>query len=355
MNKKKVALGLSGGVDSAVAARLLLDQGYDVSAIFLECWSSPGCRADQDRQDALKVAAQLEIPFQVLDFKQVYHQQVIKRFIREYQQGLTPNPDVWCNQVIKFGLFYDWARQNSFEYLATGHYARIGQVEGRLSLLTPEDLHKDQTYFIHQIQAAQLSHVLFPLQDLEKAEVRRLAEKNHFHVAGKKDSVGICFVGDVNVKELLKLELGENPGQVVNSAGQVIGAHQGLWFYTIGQRHGFTVQVNQHNIPPFYVIGKDAAKNQLIVGFGRETTQDHFGMTDLQLIDTATKLIDLPNLKVRIRHTGQLLDCQVKQIKDQLQVKLDQPERGIAPGQYAVFYQPLDQRRYRVLGGGLMI
>lgn len=361
MKQKKVVLGLSGGVDSAVSAHLLLQAGYEVQAVFLECWRSPGCRADDDRRDALKIAQKFNLKFQVLDFKKAYQTQVIDKFISDYQKGLTPNPDVWCNQVIKFGLFYDWAMNEAGgDFVATGHYADIITDQDHHYLAIPKDKHKDQTYFLHQINQDQLKHVLFPLGKLSKSEVRLIATQQNIHVATKKDSVGLCFVGDINVKSLLKEKLGENPGQVIDTQGNVIGQHQGLWFYTIGQRHGFTIQastlikqsdgtsINRHNIPPFYVVDKKAQTNQLVVGFGPETEKQTFTVKDLHLINPNRHIAN--NLQTRIRHTGQLLNCKITpQAENTWLVQLDQPAAGIAPGQYGVFY---DGRI--CLGGGLI-
>jgi tRNA-uridine 2-sulfurtransferase len=270
---KKVALGMSGGVDSSVCAHLLLEQGYDVTGVYLECWRAPGCRSEEDRKDALKIALDLGIPFKVLDFKQAYKEKVVEYFFKEYEAGLTPNPDVMCNKEIKFGLFYDWAMKNNFDFVATGHYAKIVSTDNEVQQLAiPKDQHKDQTYFLYLMTQNQIGHTLFPLQDLNKTQVRAKAKSLKLHNTTKKDSVGICFIGDINVHGFLKDRLGEKPGDVVDTAGNIIGAHKGLWFYTVGQRSGFTIQTNsvikmedgtsidKHNIPPFYVISKNPQK-----------------------------------------------------------------------------------------------
>jgi tRNA-uridine 2-sulfurtransferase len=351
---KRVALGMSGGVDSSLTTHLLKEQGYDVTGVFLECWRAPGCRTDDDRKDALKVALELDIPFQVLDFKETYKDKVVEYFFREYEAGRTPNPDVMCNKEIKFGLFYDWAMNEGFDYVATGHYAKVENNQ----LLVPKDEWKDQTYFLYQLSKEQLKHILFPLGDMTKDEVRREAEKRGLHVASKPDSVGICFIGDINVHDFLKERLGEKPGDVVDTQGNVIGKHTGIWFYTIGQRHGFTINpstsiegsdgtiVERTNMPPFYVVGKNAEKNQIIVGFGSETTKQAFEISNLHLIDESESLTGKKML-VRIRHTGQLLNC----FFDGNRVTLDQPTRGIAEGQAAVFYQITGSKTV-CLGGG---
>lgn len=374
--KKRVALGMSGGVDSSMAAYLLVKQGYEVTGVFLECWRAPGCRAEEDRKDALQVALDLGIPFEVLDFKDAYKQKVVEYFFNEYQAGRTPNPDVLCNKEIKFGLFYEWAMEEGFNFVATGHYAKLVDRDGHPQLAIPADEHKDQTYFLYLLNQEQLRHTLFPLADLTKKQVRAKAKQLKLPVATKKDSVGICFIGDIDVTEFLKERLGEKPGEVVDIEGHVIGSHRGHWFYTIGQRHGFSINhktviqnndgstLEKENIPPFYVIGKDADQNQLIVGFGADTYKSDFLVDNLYLIDKWTVLSSTSNLLVRIRHTGELLPCQLKsfdrstnqstdQSATQYQVTLDQPTKGIAPGQSAVFYQSSGHENI-CLGGGVI-
>lgn len=359
---RKVALGLSGGVDSAVCAHLLMEQGYEMSAVFLECWNEPGCRTDEDRKDALAVALKLKIPFQVLDFKQEYRQRVLSYFLAEYQAGRTPNPDVMCNREIKFGLFYEWAMAQGFDAIATGHYARITPVDGSLQLAIPADTHKDQTYFLSQIRQDQLAHVIFPLADMTKSAVRQLAETYQLPNAHKKDSVGICFIGDINVKSFLKEHLGENPGEVVDTSGNVIGTHQGLWFYTIGQRHGFTIQqsslvknqagelVTKHHIPPFYVVDKIPATNQLVVGFGAEATTQQFRLESVHLIDPTTDINQIKKPLIRIRHGGELLPCTIVKIdKTICSIHLTKPITGISPGQFGVIYTPTSAKDQEII------
>ncbi len=350
---------MSGGVDSSVSALLLKEAGHEVTGVFLECWRAPGCRAEEDRKDALAIALKLGIPFQVLDFKEAYRQKVVEYFFEDYKAGRTPNPDVLCNKEIKFGLFYDWAMENGFDAVATGHYAQIrpmtlgtGQMIGNeksnvdshrsnaFALQRSADEWKDQTYFLYRLRQDQLSHVLFPIGYLLKSQVRELAAQAGLATASKPDSQGICFIGEINVHNFLKERLGENPGDVVDTAGRVIGTHKGLWFYTIGQRHGFSVPVQGDSIPPFYVIRKDASTNQLVVGFGAETFRDSFQIEDMHWIHETTVqksvVYDLSsvNLSVRIRHTGKLLPCHIEGNT----VRLDDPQQGIAAGQSAVFY-----------------
>lgn len=364
--KPRVALGMSGGVDSSLAAHLLTEQGYDVMGVYLECWRAPGCRTDQDRKDALEVALTLAIPYQVLDFKQHYRDTVVQYFFDEYQAGRTPNPDVLCNKEIKFGLFYDWAiNQNHFDFVATGHYAGIHRQDGQSQLVVPADTHKDQTYFLYLLKPEQIARTLFPLQDLTKPQVRAEAVKRKIHVASKKDSVGICFIGDINVKSLLKDELGTNPGEVVDVDGNIIGTHQGLWFYTIGQRHGFEIQtksivtqkdgtsIEKTNIPPFYVIKKIPEKNQLVVGFGNQNLQTAFAIAEPHWLVVNPPSDETFNSLVRIRHTGELLPATISHDHLGWQVHLDQPTKGIASGQSAVFYQE-ESDRVVCVGGAVI-
>ncbi|MFZ5437510.1 MAG: tRNA 2-thiouridine(34) synthase MnmA [Patescibacteria group bacterium] len=360
-SNKKIILGLSGGVDSAVSAILLKEAGYQVETVYIECWHEPGCRAEGDRKDALKVALQLNLPFQVLDFKQAYKEKVMGYFLSEYQAGRTPNPDVMCNKIIKFGLFYDWATKQGYDAIATGHYAKT---DGK-NLLVPTDTTKDQTYFLYEIKTEQLPQIIFPLQDLTKKEVRELAIKHNLLVANKKDSVGICFVGDINVPKFLKENLGERPGNIVDEQGNVLGQHRGLWFHTIGQRHGFTynkkkyVQLNKNldkgDLPALYVIEKKPKTNELVIGQKQETLRNSFEITNLHLIGvTETELLNSQNLSIRIRNTGEKIPGLLEKKDGNFSIKLKQLASGIASGQSAVFYLATEEQII-CAGGGIIL
>jgi tRNA-specific 2-thiouridylase len=373
---KRVALGMSGGVDSSLSAYFLLEAGYEVTGVYLECWRAPSCRTEEDRADALKVALELGIKFQVLDFKSEYKERVVEYFFKEYEAGRTPNPDVMCNKEIKFGMFYDWAMENGFDYVATGHYAQNTRVDGVRYLTSSADTHKDQTYFLYRLRQDQLDHILFPIGHLTKAQVREEAKSRGIVVADKPDSQGICFIGEINVHNFLKERLGENPGEVVNTAGDVIGKHKGLWFYTIGQRHGFEISGTwkskqgelKHAMPPYYVIKKLPEQNQLVVGFGAETYLSEFGVEDAHWISGDLSEQQLKELLVRIRHGGKLISCSITRSETQLEVdaalkskdssqvkvKLDEPTQGIAEGQSAVFYQKHGDECL-CLGGGVIV
>jgi tRNA-uridine 2-sulfurtransferase len=368
MNRGKVAVGISGGVDSAIAALLLKEQGYDVTAVHLYCWppkseiekdgltreewiKKNGCRADEDRGFALKTALELAIPFKVLDFSEEYNTKVIKYFYDEYEAGRTPNPDVMCNSEIKFGLFLNWALENDFDYIATGHYAKLEDSK----LMIPADKHKDQTYFLWKLTQKKLGHTLFPLGDLTKTEVREMAEKANLSVAKRKDSQGICFVGNVEAREFLARRLKNNPGKVVDVHGEEIGVHDGVWFYTIGQRGGWEITPSAQRkfagngvTPVFYVMSKDAKTNTLVVGEEDEAKGDQFEVGEINRISKTKWNMD--DLIVRIRHGGELIGARGMENDDGLMVFLDRPMRGIASGQSAVFYT----HEGECLGGGVI-
>lgn len=373
--KQRVALGLSGGVDSAVAAALLVAQGYEVVGVFMVCYQGLGCRSDQDRQDALDVALKLKIPFEVIDFRQAYQEKVLANFKAEYEAGRTPNPDVLCNREIKFGLFYEeMINQRGFDYVATGHYARIRKfgtqsLEAKVStqksehkhqLLRGEDERKDQTYFLYQLRAGQLEHVLFPVGGLTKGRVRQKARALDLAVADKPDSQGICFVGEVGIREFLKkLGLREERGEVVNRRGEVIGEHRGVGFYTIGQRHGFYIKNLSSAARPVYVIGKDAVNNRLIVGMRGECMRREFEVEEVHFIRTDLGFMtslpdgqvqDLKKVTVRIRHGGELVGAKGEKREKNLRVLLAKPVFGVAAGQSAVFYD-----NDVCLGGGVIV
>lgn len=335
----KVAVGLSGGVDSAVAAALLAEQGYQVTGVFLECWNEPasrlggpGCRTDADRKDALNVALKLKIPFRVLDFKKGYREKVLEHFYREYQAGRTPNPDIWCNKEIKFGLFLD-----RFKFIATGHYAQIKNNQ----LYQSVDKDKDQTYFLAFLKEKQLRRVLFPIGHLTKKQVRLEAKNRGLPVWDKPDSSGICFVGhDLKFKDFLKRKIKPHEGEAVDKAGKVIGKHEGIEFYTIGQRFA----------KPYFVIRKDIKSNRLIVGKKAELARREFEVEKWEWIAGQAHLQG-ESLKVRIRHRGRLMRCKIEGMK----IKLNQPEYGVAPGQVAVVYSSKTVGSVpTILGGGII-
>lgn len=342
-------VALSGGVDSAVSAALLMEQGYTVEAAFMKNWSkTEGLLANEcpwleDRRDALRVAAHLGIPLHTFDFEDAYAERVMGYFFREYEAGRTPNPDVMCNKEIKFKLLYDKARELGFDYLATGHYAQIK--DGKL--LRSKDEFKDQTYFIYNIAQEQLEHLMFPVGGYLKSEIRALAKKFKLPNADRKESMGLCFVGKIRLEEFLKQKLAAKEGSILDSAGKVLGTHQGTSFYTLGQRQGLHIG----GTGPYYVIAKDITKNTITVS----TNPDDAALMVREVQVSGIHWIDKPllpaTLKVRFRHQQELQDAAVEDIGDGLyKVIFSQEQRAAVSGQSLVIYKGQE-----CLGGGILV
>lgn len=261
--KQTIFVGVSGGVDSSVAAYLLKKEGHDVHGVFIKTWSPEWlpCTWVDEKRDAMRVCAALDIPFHFLDAEQAYKDGVAEYMIDEYRVGRTPNPDVLCNRIIKFGALWDYAQAQGADAIATGHYA---QTDGT-RLLQSVDATKDQSYFLWMLTAEELGHIRFPIGHLHKSEVREIAERAGLLTAAKKDSQGICFLGDVDMREFLSHYIEEKKGAVLDEAGNIIGEHNGVWFYTIGERHGFRIISSDAARVSHYVIGKDIESNTLIV------------------------------------------------------------------------------------------
>ncbi len=347
--KKKVYVGLSGGVDSSVTAALLVQQGYDVTCVYMKNWSQdiPGfeCPWLEDYQDAKRVAVKLGLPLKLYDFEKQYRQKVVDYMIDGYKSGITPNPDIMCNQEIKFKLFLETALEDGADLIATGHYARV--VNGHL--MTALDTNKDQTYFLYRMSPESLTKVLMLIGDYEKPKVRELAEKFGLPTAKKKDSQGICFIGKVGIKEFLIHELGEQQkGEIVDENNKVLGEHDGAIYYTIGQRHGLDIGGGL----PYYVIGKDMKKNQVYVTTNLNDENLWSNELNLTKFHFTYKNFDPSNkiLKVRTRYRAELVDCKLEVSGDKAVAKLDQPVRAITPGQSAVFYY-----EDFCIGGGIVI
>jgi len=339
----KIAVGLSGGVDSALSAALLKEQGHEVVGVYLDCYGADECGAGENKQDAIQIAQDLEIKLKILDLKKGYQEGVVDLMVKEYRAGRTPNPDVICNREIKFGLLADWAFENGFDKMATGHYARLKLVNHSLS--QAKDKEKDQTYFLWDINQKVLKRVIFPIGNLLKKEVREQAKKRRIKVWDKKGSRGICMVGKMELEKFLKGQgVKENKGKVIYQ-NEEIGEHKGVEFYTIGQRHGFTT-----NKPgPWFVRSKDKKKNILIVGRREELYENKFQISNFKLISNQDQIskIKLKNLLARIRHRGRLIE--VKDF-DGKKVKLKESVFAVAPGQSVVFYR----KDGLVLGGGII-
>ena len=356
-NSKKVLIGLSGGVDSAVSAYLLLQQGYQVEGAFMKNWSSTEgllrneCPWLADRQEALRVAAFLDIPLHTLDFEKQYQKRVMEYFFREYQAGRTPNPDVMCNKEIKFKLLYDWARRRGFDYLATGHYARVGGKKVAPVLMRSADEFKDQTYFIYNIQTEQLPRLLFPIGGMKKAAVKKLAQKIGLPNAGRKESMGLCFVGKVRLKEFLGQKFKPEPGPILGPQGEKLGRHEGLSNYTIGQRQGIKIGAGG----PFFVFKKDLKDNSLHVTNNPEDPR--LFVKELQIHSLNWVNPDYARrtgsfrLKGRYRHQGELVNLSLSRIKKDLyQVVFDRPQKAVASGQSLVVYKGKE-----CVGGGVIV
>ncbi len=344
-SRNKVLVGMSGGVDSSVSTSLLLEAGYEVIGAFMKNWSD-GCGWKNDRRDAQRVAAKLEIPFLTFDFEEQYRRDVVEEMFEEFQAGRTPNPDILCNKFIKFDRFVQAADELGCDFIATGHYAQI--LNGQLSKAI--DQNKDQTYFLWAINPHVLTRVLFPIGHLTKPKVREKARQLGLSVADKKDSTGICFVGEVPMREFLSAKLPDDPGEIVTMDGTVIGQHVGVNFYTIGQRHGLNVGGGT----PYYVVEKRPEKKQLVVS-------SNFHPALFQKTLTAKKINWLTSFlgcellstpfacQARIRHRQPLQNCVLTIEGDTAHVHFDEAQRAITPGQSIVFYQ--DEI---VLGGGII-
>ncbi|MGB3921943.1 MAG: tRNA 2-thiouridine(34) synthase MnmA [Minisyncoccia bacterium] len=345
--KKKVFVGLSGGVDSAVSAALLKKQGFSVTGVFIKVWQPDflPCSWREERRDAMRVAAALEIPFLFFDFSDEYKKGVVDRAIAEYKLGLTPNPDVLCNKEIKFGSFWKRARELGADFIATGHYARV---EGG-KLLEGRDGEKDQSYFLWTIPRADLPHILFPIGDLEKKEVRKLAQKFGLPVSEKKDSQGICFIGDVEMSEFLSYFIPPKRGKVLDTKGVAIGLHQGAVFYTIGERHGLEITKKKSTDGAFYVVAKDLKANTLTVS---NHEPEIISYSPKGVVAGDLNLITEPSSSrttARIRYRGEKVPVTLQKLEDKLEIKFDKPMKGLSLGQSIVLYD-----KETCLGGGVM-
>ena len=347
---KKVLVGLSGGVDSAVAAYLLKQQGYDVTCAFMRNWDSvanedingnptlndPVCPQESDYNDAKSVAGSLGLPLLRIDFIKEYWDDVFKTFLEEYKKGRTPNPDILCNRYIKFDSFMKFAEEQGFDTVATGHYAKMKRSNGVSEICKADDRNKDQSYFLAEINRKVLDHVLFPLGEIDKPEVRRIAEELHLSIAKKKDSTGICFIGERNFRQFLSNYLPMKPGKIINViTKEVVGRHTGVMYYTIGQRKGLDIG----GIGPFFVVGKNVEKNELYVV---DSEYQDLLYSDSCIVTGVNVLADreLPmDCTAKFRYRQADNDVHISWL-DETTLKVDFPQkiRSITPGQEAVFY-----------------
>lgn len=394
----KILVCLSGGVDSSVAAALLVKQGYSVTVMFAVNYDDPKKQEScwrGDYQDALRVAAKLGIKLLRWDFQREYKRDVLKYMYQEYSAGNTPNPDILCNKFVKFGAWLEKAKKLGFDYIATGHYARVNPLvipsepKGRrgiftIRLLQAKDKNKDQTYFLHQLNQEQLRHVLFPIGNYTKPQVRVLAKKFNLPTAQKEESMGICFVGEVPMREFLKDKIKTKPGKIVDSQGNILGKHDGLAFYTIGQRVGvgtfchsegslpvgrrtknpltlmersFAI-VQDDDTKPLFVIAKNTKTNELVVGTENDPLlfKKEIAIKNIHWVAGQSPKFPL-KCQVRLRHRQVLQNCIVSVCHSEPQaknlcliIKFTKPQRAVTPGQFAVFY-----KKGVCLGGGVIL
>lgn len=346
-------MGLSGGVDSSVSAMLLKEQGYHVAGVYMKNWSQdlPGmpCPWMDDYQDAKRIAVQLGIDFKMYDFEKDYRQKVVDYMISEFKAGRTPNPDVICNQEVKFKLFLETALDDGADFIASGHYARIKHFKDQNQLMMARDANKDQTYFLYRITQKALAKTLFPLGDLTKPRVRQLAAKNGLVTAEKKESMGICFVGKVGIKDFLMQFVKPKAGAIIDQNKKIIGEHDGAIFYTIGQRHGLDVGGGL----PYYVTEKNMTKNEVYVT--TELDDEKLWSKEIKLTDTHW-INEKPKvgqkLTVRTRHRASLIPIKKLNVlsNETVSMELEEEVRALTPGQSAVIYYG-----HECLGGGIVV
>ncbi len=349
-SQTRVVVGMSGGVDSSVTALLLKRQGYDVEGVFMKNWDDTDekvvCTAAEDFKDVAKVATQIGIPYYSVNFEKEYWDRVFKYFLAEYKKDRTPNPDVVCNKEIKFKAFIEYANQLGADYIATGHYADLKRdADGKMHLMRAKDQNKDQTYFLSQLDHAQLDRVMFPLANYTKPEIRQIAEEAGLVNAKKKDSVGICFIGeDGNFRNFLSQYLPAQPGEMQTMDGKVVGQHAGLMYYTIGQRKGLGLGGTKENNDPWFVVGKDQAQNILYVGQGYDNENliaTHLEASDIHWVDDVPATYGTTfhcTAKFRYRQKDVGVTVKLSDDQSQVTVEFDEPARSITPGQAVVFY-----------------
>jgi len=365
MKKKKIKVfvGMSGGVDSSVAALTLKQKGYDLVGCFIKGWYPSGlpCEWKKDRRDAMRVCAKLGIPFLTVDAEKEYKQEVVDYMLKEYKAGRTPNPDVMCNRHIKFGVFLKKALKLGADYIATGHYVKkstngelstniqinnfVNSKQIRYSLMTAKDLNKDQSYFLWTLTQTQLKHCLFPIGDLVKPEVRVLAKKFNLATAEKRESMGVCFLGEFDIVDFLKKYIKPKKGKIMTADGKIIAEHEGVQFYTIGQRHGFSPGGGV----PYYIVDKNLKKNILLVS--DKAGESEFYKKQVEIKDVNWISGKAPKLnkvyKARIRYRQPLQNCRIIKLN---KIIFSNPQRAVTSGQSLVLYNGQE-----MLGGGIII
>lgn len=348
----KIAVLLSGGVDSSVALRLLKDAGHDITAFYLKIWLQDEfsflgeCPWEEDLKFARGVCEQADVPLEVIPLQTEYWENVVSYTIEEIKEGRTPNPDIFCNSLIKFGEFYDKI-DTSFEKVASGHYARVEELNGKYLLKTSPDPVKDQTYFLAYLTQDQLSRAYFPIGKYQKSEIRKLAEKYNLPTMARRDSQGICFLGQIKFTEFIKHHLGEIRGEIIDiDTDKVLGKHPGYYYYTIGQRSGLRLGGG-----PWFVVKKDVEKNIVFVSRENKSERERHEFNVGKINWIAGSRPSQNNLKVKIRHGANYYECTIEFLNDEkVKVRMREPDQGIAPGQFAVFYDG-----DVCLGGGIIL
>jgi tRNA-specific 2-thiouridylase len=352
-SKQKVFVGLSGGVDSSVTALLLLEQGFDVTGVFIKTWHPDFLQCDWkgERRDAMRVCAKLNIPFKFLDLEEVYKKEVVDYLVSEYKAGRTPNPDVMCNKSVKFGAFFNWALKQGADYIATGHYVIKKESAGKAHLFESIDPEKDQSYFLWTLPQTVLSKTLFPLGGLLKKDVRKIAKTHGLMTATKPDSQGICFLGHVDIEEFLSHFIETKSGVVLNAKGEVVGSHNGALFYTLGQRHGFAIGSAEQGKHSQYVLKKDVEQNTITVG-EKELLEDvAVKYVTLGSVSWINKLpIDGTKLLARFRYHQEPFEVIIHIKENIFSVECVIPQHSVALGQSLVLYTA----ERECLGGGII-
>lgn len=355
--KNRVVVGMSGGVDSAVSALILKEQGFDVVGLYMSNWKEDEggcCTGEQDFYDVKRVSGEIGIPYYSVDFSEEYMEKVFKRFVDDYKAGRTPNPDVLCNREIKFSAFKEFAKEIGADFIATGHYARTENTDGKTYLLRSRDENKDQTYFLNQVTGDQLSNVLFPVGNMVKDEVREYAKAHNIAVSEKKDSTGICFIGERKFRDFLSNYIPMKEGDIVTKEGTVVGKHKGVFYYTLGQRRGLGIGGNTVG-KSWFVLEKDVLNNRLIVSQGEDDMlfSNSLETDGFNFITETPKDYEFKCL-ARIRHRQPLQKATAQVVLkndtvETVRLSFEKPQRAVTAGQYAVIYDGL-----RCLGGGII-
>ena len=355
MERKKVFVALSGGVDSSVSAALLKKEGYDVTGVFIKVWHPDflPCEWKTERRDAMRVCVKLNIPFMTFDFESEYKKDVVDYMVREYKAGKTPNPDVMCNRHIKFGAFLRKVRESGVNFIATGHYARstFDEKTGTYKLLRGIDRNKDQTYFLWMLTQDDLKSTIFPVGDMEKKDVRKKASEFGLETADKKDSQGLCFVGKIDLRDFLKHFIDSKEGDVINEKGEKIGTHEGAFFYTLGQRHGFITDKKTPSEAPLYVVDRNVEDNTITVS-STPTESEHnkkeILLKDVNWISTTPK--EGKTLRAQYRYRQKQVRCIVRTGVDEVKIEFETKQASVASGQSLVIYDGDE-----CLGGGVIL